>query len=58
MEPIEDTFPEAFRQDYSGIPLQARIDWVVSLNKDKNCPKLECEHDLKSSPKGTVPGFW
>jgi hypothetical protein len=60
MEPVESTFPDTFRKEYSGASLQERLDWIASLNQGKGCSEKECSNmnALEPSPRGTVPGFW
>ncbi|STX81491.1 Uncharacterised protein [Legionella busanensis] len=59
LEPVEASFPDDLRQDYTGLTLQARFEWVASLNEGRSCGEpAECNHTLKESPKGTIPGFW
>lgn len=57
--PVEPSFPDSFRKEYSGASLEERFEWLASINQGKNCPNNECpDFTLQPSPKGTVPGFW
>ena len=58
LQPVEASFPDALRREYTGMSLQERYDWLISLNQEKNCTSLECSTDLQLSPQGCVPGFW
>lgn len=60
MRPVEDSFPDKFRKDYSGVSLQERLEWIASLNHGKGCSESECSQvsSYEPSPQGTVPGFW
>ncbi len=59
LEPLESTFPEAMRKDYMSTSLAEQLAWIDGLNKGTACPPAkECAHDLKPTPRGTVPGFW
>ena len=59
LEPIESSFPDALRLDYLGSTLSQQYDWLSSINEGKNdCPTAECQHELKPTPKGSIPGFW
>ena len=42
LEPVESTFPDSFRKDYSGASLQERYDWLASINQGKGCSDAEC----------------
>lgn len=57
--PVEPSFPDAFRKEYSGASLGERFEWLAEINQGKNCPNNECtDMNLAPSPKGTVLGFW
>ena len=59
LQQVETSFPDARRQQFSGVSLQERYEWVSSLNQGKNCPvEIECDVPLKATPAGSVPGFW
>ena len=58
LEPVEMSFPETVRKEYSHMSLQDRYDWLASINTGKNCSNEMCSTVLQPSPQGTVPGFW
>jgi hypothetical protein len=58
LQPVETSFPDSLRNEYSGMTLRDRYNWLASLNQGKQCPNIECADPLQPSPKGTVPGFW
>lgn len=59
MQQVESSFPDSMRRRYIGKSLKDEYIWIASLNAGKNnCIKLNCPNELKSSPKGIVPGFW
>jgi hypothetical protein len=59
IQPIERSFPDSKRKDFTGRSIRDAYRWVESLNKGKPCPSVqECGTDLKPSPEGTIPGFW
>ena len=60
LEEVEKTFPERTRVEYGKKTLKEALDWVDSLNEsDPKCkPAKFCNKGFKSSPAGTVPGFW
>lgn len=59
MSQVEPTFPDSMRQDYLKKSLKSEYAEIAAMNKGKNiCIHLECSDKLKSSPKGSVPGFW
>jgi hypothetical protein len=58
LEPVEDSFPDSIRKEYTDVTLQDRLDWLPLINEGKDCPNTQCLMELQPSPKGTVPGFW
>lgn len=57
--PVEPSFPDNFRKEYSGASLEERFELLAEINQGKNCANKECiDMTLEPSPKGTVPGFW
>jgi hypothetical protein len=59
LQPIEPTFPDAYREKYSQKKLNEQYKLLSSLNKkNKHCTYTECPMQLSPSPQGTVPGFW
>ncbi|KTC83719.1 hypothetical protein [Legionella brunensis] len=58
IEPVEASFPDTIRLSHAHQSLQERYDKLALINEGKQCSNQDCEHDLKPSPKGTVPGFW
>ncbi|MBY0472131.1 hypothetical protein K2X30_13270 [bacterium] len=63
LEPVEKSFPESRRAEYGSRSNAEAFLWVQGLNAEQSdCPKETkpsfCNHPLKPSPKGSVPGFW
>jgi hypothetical protein len=58
MAPIESSFPEKFREEYSGRSLKRNYAMLAEVNKGKNCSNTECSTVLEQTPRGTIPGFW
>lgn len=59
LQPIEESFPDVIRLQYTGKTKADKIDWLKSMNVGHTCPDIECKMDeLKPTPKGSVPGFW
>lgn len=59
IEPVEPSFPDRLRKEYTNMSLKKRYEFLSSLfNNGKNCPVKECPHTLKPTLKGTVPGLW
>ncbi|VEG91173.1 Uncharacterised protein [Legionella spiritensis] len=58
LQPVEKSFPDDRRKDYSGRSLKENVDMVLFLNEGKDCPNIECPGNLKPTPEGSVPGFW
>lgn len=58
LQEVENTFPDSQRVQMSGVSLQARINWVKSLNEGKNCTEVFCSTHLKPTPKGSIAGYW
>jgi hypothetical protein len=56
--PIEASFPETMRSEFLGMTLEQKRAWLKEINGKNDCPVAECRVDVKSTPKGTVPGFW
>lgn len=63
MEPVEASFPEELRPEYSYRSLKEQYDDISfsnehTYNGKKVCPLVECPKTVEPSPKGTFPGFW
>lgn len=60
MEQVEETFSDMRRVEFSKKNLNQALDFLKELNKNMpSCGDIRyCTTDLKSSPAGTVPGFW
>ena len=60
LEPVELSFPDSKREEYVRKNLQEAFEWVASVNAGKPGCSIPtyCNHSLKPSPEGTVPGFW
>jgi hypothetical protein len=59
LQPVEKSFPDDKRIEYTNRSLSDAFKWVNDLNKNTACPAAtECNSPLKSSPAGSVPGFW
>lgn len=57
MEPVEPTFPQEMRKEYTSMTLEERYTKMDVYNA-KNCPHVECDHNLEPTPKGSIVGFW
>lgn len=57
MEPVEPSFPEEMRKEYTSMTLEERYTKMDAFN-GKNCPHIECDHNLEPTPKGSIVGFW
>lgn len=59
LQPVEQSFPDNKRIEYTGRTLADSFKWINELNKGTACaPAIECSSALVPSPSGTVPGFW
>ncbi len=58
LQKIESSFPEKIRKEYTTKTLNDYVVWLSELNKGKTCPQVECQTELKATPKGSIPGFW
>jgi hypothetical protein len=61
IQPIERSFPQNLRDEYRGGEDAAYtgLSLLKSLNGPaSSCPVAYCRASLRSTPKGTVPGFW
>lgn len=59
LQKIEPSFSDKQRKKISGKSLSEAFAWLKSLNQNNSsCPNIECERDLRPSPKGMIPGFW
>ena len=60
LEPVENTFPDTKRTEYTLRTLDQSMIWINSLNAEQSsCGKSQyCQDALRPSPAGTVPGFW
>lgn len=57
MQPVETTFPDNFRKDYSGRSLNDNYERMSSFNTS-DCPNVECAQMLDDVPPGSIIGFW
>lgn len=58
IQQVEKTFPDNLKKEYADKNLAETFTWLKELNAGNNCPIKECDVQLKSSPKGSIPGFW
>jgi hypothetical protein len=60
LAPAEESFPEKKREGVMGRSLDETFEWIESLNEGNECPtKNYCKNlNLKSTPKGSVIGYW
>ncbi len=60
IETVEPTFPEALRLKYLHMSLYDHEAFFLKANNSVMTPSdvKDCDHALKPSPAGTVPGFW
>ncbi len=60
IHPVEDSFPQTFRDEYRGGGNSAYtgLAYLKILNAKGDCPAAYCSSSLQPTPKGTVPGFW
>jgi len=59
LQPVEESFPDKKRIEYTKHPLADSFKGVDRMNKGTKCPAAtECSTPLSASPAGTVPGFW
>ena len=59
LQPVENSFPDVKRIEYTGRSLNDSFKWVDELNKGSSCaPATECKTSLKPTPEGSIPGFW
>lgn len=63
LRPVEPSFPEELRPEYTHLSLKEQYDYVNfsnehTYNGKKICPLVECPGVVEPSPKGTFPGFW
>ena len=60
LEPTEMSFPDTQRVEYTKKTIQQAIEGSKRFDANpETCVQVSyCKHDLKSSPTGTVPGFW
>ncbi len=59
LEPVEQTFPDEMRIQYTGKTITQYLEWINQLNAGLGCPsENKCSKTLKPTPQGTVPGFW
>ena len=60
IEPVEKTFPETRRFEFLKMNLHDSIAIFLNYMKSTQLPNdiQDCAHIFKSSPAGTVPGFW
>lgn len=60
LDPVEKSFPDKLRIQYSGKSLAQAIAGLNDLNRGKlECARVKyCAVERKATPKGSVPGFW
>jgi len=60
LEPTELSFPDAERAEYTKKSIQQALEGSKQFDSNPGaCAETTyCKHDLKPSPRGTVPGFW
>jgi hypothetical protein len=58
MLPVEPSFPDEMRVEYTGRSLASRYASLDESNAGHECPARECAPPLSPSPRGTVPGLW
>lgn len=57
MQPVEKSFPDDYRKEYSGRSLSDNFKMMASIN-EAACPSIECQTYLQPTPKGSVVGLW
>lgn len=57
MQPVEQSFPDDFRKEYSDRSLEDNYKLMASIN-EAGCPSSECQTSLKPTLKGSVVGLW
>jgi hypothetical protein len=57
MQPVEPSFPNSTRKNYSGRTLEDNYKIMSSFNS-ADCPNVECTNELQSTPEGSIIGFW
>jgi hypothetical protein len=57
MQPVEQSFSDNFRKEYSGRSLKENYQLMSSINTP-DCPRTECQTSLQPTPKGSIIGFW
>jgi hypothetical protein len=57
MQPVEQSFPDDFRKEYSGRSIEDNYKLMISIN-EAGCPSIECQTSLKPTLKGSVIGLW
>jgi len=59
LQPVERSFPDSLRIEYTGHTFDDALKWIEQLNQGTSCPAAhECAIELEPSPAGTIPGFW
>jgi len=61
LQPVEESFPEAKRIEWANLSLKQALGQLTStFNKGRTeCGQVQfCNHTLKPTPAGSVPGFW
>lgn len=60
IQPVEQTFPDTLRIDYAKYNVRDQIsNTLKSMGSSQSSDDVkDCKPDLKSSPRGTVVGFW
>jgi hypothetical protein len=59
LQPVEASFPDAYRAQYLQEPKSVQYQSVHRLNRGKKqCKDTLCPHKLLPTPRGSVPGIW
>jgi hypothetical protein len=59
MQQVERSFPDVQRVLYVGKTLEQERQAVTKMNAETTaCTKIECDDNLRPTPKGSVPGVW
>lgn len=56
--PIEESFPDAKRMEFTGKDKQQALQHLRDFTGQKDCPLVYCDFALKDSGPGSLPGFW
>lgn len=58
LEPLEPSMPDARRKAAGGRSFEEAMAWIAQLNGQAECEPVQCERELRPTPKGSLPGFW